>query len=352
MKMKVLIGGFDQEYIDHLSKVMMKNGNDVTVSMDLESIYKNLERERYDIVLVESEFYPWVVKKTSVVTVLLSDYLPGDRGEEEIENKLGDMPSSKMKRIRKYQRISKICSTCLEILSENGWKAPALSGEGARTVAVWSPKGGSGKTTVALSYATKMATKGTSLYFSLEEFASTSAFFSETGTSISKAFAKIGGDLGNLATFLQAIMLRDATTGVSYFSPQDTYEDILELGENDVATLVRAMERVANHLVIDLSSDVSVRSRSVMNLVDELWIVADESEMTRVKLHQFMNQGELYPKYAHKIKFILNKGVRKESYAAMVEKHPCLALPYIPENANTKTFHSLSASDFGGVHGV
>ena len=89
------------------------------------------------------------------------------------EEKIISNTFSDAKRVKKYQRISKIYKNLLDYYSEVCGKDMTPGEENVKIVSFYSPVGGAGKTTVALVSAEKYAQHGKrTFYISFEDIAS------------------------------------------------------------------------------------------------------------------------------------------------------------------------------------
>ena len=178
MKTRLLIVSSDKDYVDHLSRVLTEKHEgvfEVTICTATERLAELQGGKKFDIVLVESSMKT-VIPDARLCFQLWSEE-SGVRGLERVQ------------RIPKYQRVSQIVSQILE-----GYAEVSTAGTGelqARVTAVWSPTGGSGKTTVSLAYAAQQVTnRKKTTYLSLEPFSSQPIYFAGDGKSISSVFAK------------------------------------------------------------------------------------------------------------------------------------------------------------------
>jgi MinD-like ATPase involved in chromosome partitioning or flagellar assembly len=178
----------------------------------------------------------------------------------------------------------------------------------ARITAVWSPAGGTGKTTIALALAAHRVSAGKqAVYLNLENFFSTAAYFPESGKSISRVFEKLEA---NVQMFLQGIRQQDSGSGIAYFCGPENYDDMNILTADDVETLIKACAIGADDLVVDLSSQCDERVQRVFDLAQTVLLVADASSASQAKMWQFTSQHNVFAKIQSKAIFVNNKGAK------------------------------------------
>ena len=214
-----------------------------------------------------------------------------------------------MKKIRKYQRISSMKSQMLDWYAEVSDNSLEYGMSQAHVTAVWSPAGGSGKTTTALSYAAQLVSVGKKVvYLDLEPFSSTSVYFQNTTSKgLSSVFEKLQ-DGNNIGLLLQSIRQEDRGSGIFYFNPPDNYEDMEILTELDVLTLIRGAASGVDEVVVDLGSTFDIKVRKSMECSDTVFLVVDGTQSCKQKCEQFRTQHSIYEELSEKLKVISNRG--------------------------------------------
>ena len=216
MKLRLLIAVTDLDYSNHLSNVLTKSyGNDFELAMcstsaSLEDI---LQKRAFDIALFSSDLAgARTTGRVKLPVILYGDETTPVEGEN----------SAQM--IRKYQRISSLVSTVLELYAKMDGSGRGISSSMGHVTVVWSLYGGCGKTTVALAYATCQCLKGKkATYLDLEPFSSTEYFFGEDARSMSVVFENLET---NVELMLKSIEKQDESSGVFYYGGPNNYDDI------------------------------------------------------------------------------------------------------------------------------
>ena len=329
MKIRLLIATADRDYTDHLSNSISKRYADtleLSICSSAERLTDLTSASRYDAALLEPGFVSALAPGSVQLPFVLTDEL-----EYSADN-------SGLKKIRKYQRISSMTGQILESCAEAGKGAGGVDASKAQVTAVWSPTGGTGKTTVALAYAASKASSGKQVvYLNLENFSSTSVYFPESGSSISKALAKLDS---NLQLFLLGIRQQDSGSGILYFCSPENYDDISILTAEDIEKLISACAAEIDELVIDLSSQIDGRIVKIFSMADKVLLIADPSNSSQAKISQFISQHNVFGQIQPKAILINNKGAG--SPEERISK--TIMLPFVQATDPVSVFKTLSGS--------
>jgi cellulose biosynthesis protein BcsQ len=331
MKIQLLIAAADSDYSERLSSVLSQNYADtliVSVCSSSSRLSELLETHQYDIALLDAELIAENAFFSNIsLPLLLSDgYAPAEYGG--------------MSKIQKYQRASSIISDVLEMYAKI---LPASTGvrgkKAARVTAVYSPGGGTGKTSVALAYAAKLAYGGSQVtFFELETFSSIPLYFDNSGKSISSVLAEMSG--GNLELLLQSARQKDALTGISYFCAPETFADMDALTTEEVKQLFSALAGTADELVADLSSECNDITQTVLEMADSVLLVTDQTKTSAEKLRQFTTQHNIFAQISEKTALIVNKAGRLPEARA-----PASAVLPLIQSDDCKTVFKMLADE-------
>ncbi|MCL2046800.1 MAG: hypothetical protein FWG88_10515 [Oscillospiraceae bacterium] len=321
MRTHLLVASTDYSYTQHLSKVIAEEHMEVfelSICNTLESLYEQLAIKKYDIAIMDAG----LMEAADLISIHLPLLL---WSEIETENSIDE----KIIRIRKYQRISSMMSTILELYAKSLPNLRSPEGNRAHITAFWSPVGGVGKTTAALAYCAKSAIQGKQvLYLSLEQFSSTHTYFDESGKGISSVFEMLESGEGNIEILIRSLCNFDKESGISYFSRPDNFDDMNILTAQSIIELVDACARITDELVIDMSSTCDQRTQAVFEISDKIYMVADSSYTSQVKYEQFTSQHNIFDHIRGKTVFIANKGaILSAAYMDEIISFPHVALP-------------------------
>lgn len=332
MKIKLLLALTNDDYAEHLSRVLStkyEDTFDVFTCTFADRLQDMLGKNRFDAVILEPSFLSVESVRSVPLVLLLNDG----------QNMFAAAPEG-VRQVRKYQRISSLAGTVLECCAELGSRAGAFRTDRARITAVWSPCGGVGKTSVALAYAARMVTEGKqATYLNLENFSSTSCYFPAGGKSISAVFEKLDSDV---SMYLKGIRQQDSGSGIYYFCSPENYDDMNILSAGDLETLITACASESGEVVVDLSSQCDERIQKVFELADTILLVCDPSSASQAKLHQFLNQNNVFRNLFDKFVLVGNKGA---AYTP-AELQRSVRLPLVPAADAIAVYKTLSGIPF------
>lgn len=332
MKIKLLIGTSDTDYMEHLSNVLSEKYADtfeVSACSSVELLEGLLADKKIDVLLIEPGFMPCIDPDLArLILVLLDNSIIATDNYEDF------------KKIYKYKRISFMVGEILENYAAISENASGFSIDRAHIVAVWSPRGGAGKTAVSLAYAARKVADGKSaVYLDLENFSSIGTYFPNSGKSISTVFDKL--DL-NLEVLLKGIRRTDSGSGITYFCGPENFEDLNILTVDEIETLINACAAGTDELVIDLSSQCDQKVQKVFEMADIVLIVCDSSNTSILKLNQFLNQYGVLQIIQTKSVLVNNKG------ASVTENsiNRIVSLPFVKSTDPVSVYKTLSGNKF------
>lgn len=332
MRIKLLVASEDKDYCNRLSFTLSQNYADtfdISVCTEKESLTHTLADHDYDVGLFSVE----MMSECNIKRILLSLVL----WDSEYCTDADQYDSAAL--VRKYQRISHLASDVLQKFSAVSEKKSGLNDARAQICAVWSPAGGTGKTTVALAYAVHTISHGKKvLYLDMEAFSSVPVYFDNDGKSISEAFEQLGG---NIELRLQGIRQLDSRSGIHYYCGPINYEDMYILTRENIAELIDAAASGMDAVVVDLSAAFDEKCKDILLLADRVLLVADGCASSIEKIQQFCNQSSLFEQIKEKTILVCNKGGR---LTLPVSK--TVQLDYVRSGNPSSVYKTLSAADF------
>lgn len=334
MKIKLIIASGDGDYTEHLSRVLADRYADVfeVGVCSTQAQWAETLKSGCDAALVEPAFAQSCDLKGVRLPLLLRD-----------ESSEGFPGAGELRQVEKYQRISSIAGAVLEGYAQFSSGMTDLRKKRGQVTAVWSPAGGTGKTTVALAYAARKASDGRhATYLSLENFCSAPAYFPDCDherKSISTVFEKLEADVPML---LKGILQQDSGSGIAYYCGPNNYDDMNILTGEDLDALIRGCVANTEELVVDLSAQCDEKTRKIFELADTVLIVSDGTPAAQAKLLQFMGQHNIAQQIRDKSVLINNRGAK-----AAVDGLPrAVELPYVRTADIVSVYKTLSGSAF------
>lgn len=227
---------------------------DIKLFSTKESMKSFLASEQgYDILLVKPALYSkeMLVNEKSMVVFL-------QEGESQAEEGIFE--------VFKYQPLNKLLSSILAIYYEHFTSFSGLARKGIKTkvISIYSPVGGSGKTTIAVNISRQLALKGHKVfYLNLELLNSTSLYFRSQGDQPSLQilyYLKARPD--QLLAKVEALKKYDDQSKVDYFDLPPCPDEMMAITKEEIKKLVQALIETEqyDYILIDLDSSIHERN--------------------------------------------------------------------------------------------
>ena len=306
MIIKVAIADTNQNYLERLMAGLEKYEDlNLSVYTDGDSLKQAFQERKYDVLLFspdiyanESEFY----QAKADLKVMLEDK------DELIQGSYADA-----KRIDKYQRISNIYKSILELYSEVCGKGFAGAAGYTSVIAYFSPIGGAGKTTVALASAAKFAMTGKrTFYISFEDIASEDCFLPQgEDKGLSELMLHIERNT-NISMKLQG-MLKQKAENFYYLNHFSSPNDIYDMRLDELQDLIVAIRNadLFDVMIIDMGTEINEKNKLIFEKADRIVLVEREDSISQRKMGSFLAQQHIINEFGGKmVRFInFDKGI-------------------------------------------
>ncbi len=295
MSMNLIIADTNQEYMERLKDyIVNKYQEQYTIELinDKYRLKERIKLGKCQVVLLTPSLYdPEMNIKNVELPIILVD-----------EETALPYPDKFKRAINKYTRITSLIKYVQEEYEEMERNKPLV-------YAVYSPAGGVGKTTIALSAAIAYAIAGKKvLYFNLEDLDSTPMFFE-------RAEVPHMNDLLGLAKDSYEQMLarrigQDKRTGVMYFTRQVQTLDPYTISAEEITHIVESVieSGIANVVIMDLSTELNFLNKQVFEIADYMLMVVNQNTHATYKTNCFMRQMEMIEPLKSKLRLVINQG--------------------------------------------
>lgn len=281
MKVRLAIVDQDQKYADRLLNYY---GNRYSDKLEL-SYFTTFDRFKENLL------------SRNIDAVLVSEHCKEDLSEIRDKMLVAYFTESLsidsihgIKAICKYQKPDLIYKEILRLFSEyeTGNIAYKVGDDDKTIVEVFMPvSGGAGATTLAVTYAKKLASKGIrTLYLDLERISSCDYYFQGEGSGgFEDVIYAVKSHKPNLALKLESLVRQDQS-GVYFFAASKNAMDMQELQDAEVSTLVEELQALGNYerIIVDTDHDLSNRLKNLSVFSYHLYMVAEQSEISMKKL--------------------------------------------------------------------
>lgn len=290
-KIRIVVADSNKQYMDSLAAFMRTSEE---ASKFIVNFFSNTDRlndyinqtETIDIVLIGTELYDSELNINPHTTVILLE-------DDQISDRDVDF-----KTIYRYQRLNQLVSNILSIYYEENTLANELlvRSKQASVIAVYSPVGGSGKTTIATNFSKQLALTGSKVfYLNLETFNTTKLFFtSEEDNPSLQIFYYVKTATKQLSSKIESLKKYDPYSMVDYFDLEVSGDEMLEITGVEVQKLINSIVETGSydHIVVDLDSSLHERNKTVLLECDQIIWPLKNNVQSFYKAHAFLNEEE------------------------------------------------------------
>ncbi len=305
MNISIAIADTDRDYVSRLSEVLQQY-DELTIHIytNGQKLQQAIDDSRFDVVLFDPDISDTRLAFSSKVKLPVCLY------SDEAHNAglYADLTQ-----VIKYQRVSNIYKEVVKEYAEvAGYSADFDMSQSTFMLAVYSPVGGCGKTTVALALASAIAAKGTSvLFLNIEQLSSSFCVNpqKEAGIVSLVELAEMdlnGGSMGkkekggdpkekeqvNYGLKVKGLW-KPGMDGMYYIEGFDRLADYDATTAEDMSTLLSKIKRsgVCSVIIIDMGSGLDAIGKAVLAEADRIAVIERAGELPAMKMKLFAQQG-------------------------------------------------------------
>lgn len=189
-------------------------------------------------------------------------------------------------------------------------------GDNGKVIVVFSPKGGSGSTTVTTNL-------GVALHSDEEpvvvvdgrlQFGDLSFFFNQQGPNNISDLAPRGSELDH--EVVEEVLMKHEVSGVSILSAPPQLERAEEVTGIEFGQIIKYLRRMFSYVIVDTGSNLDEITLAAVDVADLLVIITTQDIPSIKNVRLFMNLSDLLGVDRSKIIFLLNKYDRRRSINA------------------------------------
>lgn len=341
-KINMLIADSDVKYMKRLVSYLSENNKQLNISSfsDKQSLTRHLKEDgaRIHILLFSEDMYSEEFEKKRIdLKLLLSDSSLELRED--------------CKSINKYQRADDMLNEILIAFSEATGTTEALgtteSGS-SRAVAVYSPAGGSGKTTIAIAAAKALAAAGRRvLYLNFEGVSSVKTVFRGSGYhSMSEVFLAAKTKNTNVGLKVAQCGEKDSETGIEFINAPECAAEYSEMTSAELSRIVRETKQIEQYddIIVDMNSGYNDDIFKVLEVCDVILAPYTNTQTSLNKMEDFAEEIEKL----EKLETIGRKIILVENRSGKISRE-CFGGLYIrasvPETAVLTNVNNILYSD-------
>lgn len=284
MNIKIAIIDSDLNYLERLSAVLQQYDElEVSVFTKMQAFQEAMENSNYSIAL----FNP-VIFDTQII--FSPNIMPICLWTEEC---LNGKWYSEMYKVQKYQRISNIYKEIVKnyahYASDNGMEY--FKEGNANVIAVYSPVGGSGKTTMAFAVAKCLLKRNKKvLLLSVEQLNSSSLHCKIHEEGITQLVEAIN-DGTNFELTLKGI-IKQTEDGILYVESFSRLVDYDDVSREEMINVIQKIKlcNICDYIIVDTGSTLDSINKSILENADKIVLVQRNGELADVKMSMFEQQ--------------------------------------------------------------
>lgn len=249
--------------------------------------------------------------------------------------------------VKKYQKTSNLMNSVMLIYGTNSGHADALSkGErSTRYVGVYSPVGGSGKTTLALILSHTLAQQGKKVFYqNLENIDSTRNILPmEAQMSLSDLLVDIRTKENGTGLKLISKMCTPQKIGFSYINPPDSSLELNEVSIDEKITLLKELGKISQFdvVMLDFESELNSDKLCLLQMCDKVIVPILPDVISINKMMQLFREIKLREElssFKGKAIYVVNKiGQGTDTYLRQVGIYEhCSPTAMIPLSENIR----------------
>lgn len=281
IKLNMLVVCQDEEYLKSIEYKLaeaLSEKTNISYISDYEclKIY-NTQPKDIDILLIEEELYKEVISRQNCKSVYL---LLEDQNKVERQESIGNNNV-----VYKYSSIRVIIDKIDGNLLQH---TKNVSNANTKIVSVYSPIGGSGKTTVAVGLANQLGMKGYKvLYISTEALSDFRFILNETEYMPEQMGYKCSTQEEKAA---EELLMHVKKSGFEFLLPWKRMLPAYGIKPQQLMKIATYIQKknIYDHIVVELSSEIQEEKLNFLNESDRVVLVTKQDKKSVEKLKQFM----------------------------------------------------------------
>lgn len=308
MNISIAIADSNREYVKRLSEVLQQYAElTIHIYTNGQKLQAAMESNHFDVVLFDPDVSE---EKLSFPNVKLPVCLYSD--EAQHRSWYADCAE-----VIKYQRISNIYKAFIrEYADKAGYSADFDHSQNTNIIAVYSPVGGSGKTTLSLAIASKLVNMGKSvLFLSVEQLNSSCYVNAKQEEGITALVDRAENAHTNFELKIKGIM-KQGMNGMYYIEGFDRIVDYCVVTGDEITDVLSKVKRsgIFDVVVIDMESSLDIIGKAVFAIADRIAVVEKTGELPSTKIDLFAQQA-ITAEYRDKMLRICNFAENNSVYS-------------------------------------
>lgn len=311
IKINMVILDKDSMFLNQLSRYILDKSDKFSVSSfsDINKFNEYAEEARIDLLLFSEDFLGRIGVNLRFTKILMAEgYV---RESEDYYT------------ISKYQKAESFIKNVLMIYAQDTGNSGVVmsTDKNSYLIGIYSPIGGSGKTTIALSLAKTLSGTGAKvLYLNFEKISSVTGFFRDnTERSFSEIIMALKSMRDNLKLKIMSNVSFHNISRIYFINPPESAIEFSELSIEETVKIIDGACETGeyDYIIVDFSSDFDKRMLSVLEICRKVIVPVSEGDLEEAKIRLFINELKILgyeDNILRKTALVLNRVKNELSY--------------------------------------
>lgn len=294
-KIEIILADSDEIYLEHVARYFMGKAEqcEVATFSSKQSLLRYLaSQSSVDVLLIDQGLICEELKEYSISAKMM--LTTADEKQEGYEC------------VRKYQKTEDLLKEVLLKYAKMTGKLEAVKGKRrTKTVAFYSPVGGSGKTTLALHTAAACVAAGyQTFYLNLEKSDSTSSILGRTPGNMSEVFLSLKAKGTDAGVRILESRGEEPHTKFHYISAPDSISEYSEVTTEELDFLIKTLIDLNEYdvLILDFSSEFCQEKVDLLENCDVIFAPVQANEFSIQRMKTLYHEKTLHPNYNNMLK--------------------------------------------------
>lgn len=286
-RINMVILDSDTMFLNRFARYLLDKTEKFTISSfsDLEKFNEFVKYSKVDLLLFSENFVNEIDLSLNATKILMAEGFKKESSDYYV--------------INKYQKAESFLKNVLMIYAEDTGNSSAIlsSGKSSYIIGVYSPVGGSGKTTIAVSLAKTLADSGEKvLYLNLERISSLAGIFDDQS---SKSFTDIllaaKSKSENLQVKILSNTVKNSTSKIYYINPPESAIEYAEVTDDEIIKIITTLKNMNefDYVIIDFLGEFNKRVFDILDICKRVIFPVVDGELARQKVQLFIKEMRL-----------------------------------------------------------